>query len=335
MFRGDGMLRCDDITTDPRYCETASQSGTPEGHLAVRSYLAVPVVSRSGEVLGGLCFGHSLPGRFTESDERLIAGVAAQAAIAMDNARLFEQAQWVQEELKRSNQELRRANRDLETFAYSASHDLQEPLRNMNINAQLLQRHTSEFDADQMQFLNGIIQGAQRMEALIQDLLAYTRAIKSSDGPPQPVAASNVLRQVLENLKSRIEENQALVTASALPVVAAHEVHLSQLLQNLISNALKYRAKEDPRVHVSATQQDGFWVFSITDNGIGIEPKYAEQIFGLFKRLHTRDQFPGSGVGLAICQRIIEQYGGRVWLERSVPGAGSTFCFSIPDRRRA
>ena len=334
-FQGQGVVLSEDVTNDPRYHQIPSGTGASGERLPVRSYLAVPVTSRSGEVLGGLFFGHSAPGKFTEMHGRLITGIAAQAAIAMDNARLFEQAQWVQNELKRSNEELRRANRDLETFAYSASHDLQEPLRNMAINTQLLQRYSRNPDDDQKQFLDGILEGARRMETLIQDLLAYARAIKSGEGPPQPVATTGVLHQVLENMKNRMQESGAVVTASDLPVISAHEVHLSQLFQNVIGNALKYRSKEEPRVHVSATQQDGFWVFSVRDNGIGIDPKYAEQIFGLFKRLHSREQYPGSGVGLAICQRIVEQYGGRIWLEHSQPGAGSTFCFSLPDRRLA
>jgi signal transduction histidine kinase/CheY-like chemotaxis protein len=323
-FQGGGVVRSGDL-----------MQGRGNGKNAPdlpASYLAVPVVSRSGEILGGLFFGHSAAGRFTERHGRLVAGVAAQAAVALDNARLFEQAQWVQNELKRSNEDLRRANRDLETFAYSASHDLQEPLRNVAINAQLLQRNNDRLDSDQMQLLDGILQGARWMETLIQDLLAYTRAIRLGDGPAQTIATDQVFNQVLEVLKNRIEQCGAAITASALPVVSVHEVHLSQLLQNLIGNALKYRGQEEPRVHVSAAQQDGFWVFSVADNGIGIEPRYAEKIFELFKRLHTRDQYPGSGVGLAICQRIVEQYGGRVWLERSIPGAGSTFCFSLPDR---
>ena len=332
-FKGEGVVRSDDITLDSRYGKNSPHFGMPKGHLPVRSYLAVPVVSRSGEVLGGLFFGHSMPGKFTDLHSALITGVAAQAAIAMDNARLFEQASWAQRELKRSNEDLRRANRDLETFAYSASHDLQEPLRNVAINAQLLQRCSSGFDDDQAQCLDSILQGARRMEALIRDLLAYTRAIKVGDEPPRPVAIDQVFHEVLEILKKRVEENSAQVTASDLPVMPVHEVHMSQLLQNLIGNALKYRGVEAPRVHISAVQQDGWWLFTVTDNGIGIESKHADQIFELFKRLHTRDEYPGSGVGLAICTRIVEQYGGRIWLERSTPGAGSTFCFSLPDRR--
>ena len=160
----------------------------PKGHLPVRSYLAAPVVSRSGEVLGGLFFGHSTPGKFTEQHEAILTGVAAQAAIAMDNARLFEQAQWIQNELRRSNEELRRANQDLETFAYSASHDLQEPLRTVALSAQLLERHSGErLDAHAQEFLGAMVHGADRMKTLIRDVLTYATATKYAEGPLQSV----------------------------------------------------------------------------------------------------------------------------------------------------
>jgi light-regulated signal transduction histidine kinase (bacteriophytochrome) len=139
-----------------------------------------------------------------------------------------------------------------------------------------------------------------------------------------------VLAAVLENLKVPLQQTGAAVTQTALPVVAMHEGRLAQVFQNLIGNALKYRGPEAPRVHISASLRDGWCVLSVADNGIGIDPKFADSIFGLFKRLHTRDQYPGSGIGLSICQRIVERYGGRIWLDRSVPGEGSTFCFSVP-----
>ncbi len=271
---------------------------------------------------------------FSAQHEEIITGIAGQAAIAMDNARLFEQAQWVQADLQRANEELRRANRDLETFAYSASHDLQEPLRNVALSAQLLELHAgNNLDAFQRGFLNSILEGARRMETLMKDLLTYIQAIRFADGPASNISSQEVLQDVLETLKKRIEECAATVTAGDLPLIAMHEIHLSQLFQNLIGNALKYRSPEAPRVHISSKQEDGWTIFTVADNGIGIEPKYAEQIFGLFKRLHPRDDYPGSGIGLAICQRIVEQYSGRVWLDRSEPGAGSTFAFAIPDRR--
>jgi PAS domain S-box-containing protein len=323
-FRGERVVRLEDVSQE--------LSGTAE-RPAVRSYLAAPVIARSGEVLGGLFFGHSLPGRFTEIHEATLMGIAAQAAIAMDNARLFEHGQWIQTELKRSNEELRRVNRDLEVFAYSASHDLQEPLRTVAISAQLIQRSLGKrVSGDDATFLANIITAARRMSVLIQDLLAYTRATKYEDGVAPAVEAKNVLSTVLQDLQPAIQETGATVIAEELPIVAIHEGRLAQLFQNLIGNALKYRAQAPPRIDIKADDRDGWCVFSVTDNGIGIEPQFAEQIFGLFKRLHGRDEYPGSGIGLAICQRVVEQYGGRIWLEQSAPGQGSTFCFAIPAR---
>jgi len=330
-FRGEGVVRLDDVRLDPRYGRNAPHHGIPEGHLPVRSYLAVPVISRTGEVLGGLFFGHSTPGRFTASHEAIVTGIAAQAAISMDNAHLFEQAQRAQAELKRSNEELRRANQDLEVFAYSASHDLQEPLRTIALSAQIIERnYGKQLDEKDAVFLANILTASRRMGVLIQDLLAYARAAKSEEGPAPRVDSAAVVSRVLESMTASIEEAGAIVTADDLPAVAMHEGRLTQLFQNLISNAIKYRDKEAPRVHIAARSGDGCWIFSVTDNGIGIEPQYAEQIFGLFKRLHGREEYPGSGIGLAICQRVVEQYGGRIWLEESVPGRGSTFCFSVP-----
>jgi PAS domain S-box-containing protein len=329
--RGEGLVRCEDVTQDPRYGKNPPGHGMPEGHLPVRSYLAAPVIARSGEVLGGLVFGHSVPGKFTEAHEAIVTGIAAQAAIAMDNARLFEQAQWVQTELKRSNEELRRANRDLEVFAYSASHDMQEPLRTIAISAQLIERSWGQqLSGDDATFLANILTGARRMGELIKDLLAYARATKYEEGLAPGVDSGRVLAGVLESLHGLIQEAGAIVTAGELPTVAIHESRLAQIFQNLIGNAIKYRSQEAPRVTIAATGRDGWCVFSVVDNGIGIELEYAERIFGLFKRLHGRDEYPGSGIGLAICQRVVEQYGGRIWLDQSAPGRGSTFCFSVP-----
>jgi light-regulated signal transduction histidine kinase (bacteriophytochrome) len=325
------VVRCDDVTVDPRFGGKSPHQQRPDEKTPVRSYLAVPVIARSGEVLGGLFFAHSAPGRFTETHEAIVTGIAAQAAIAMDNARLFEQAQWMQTELKRSNEELRRANQDLEVFAYSASHDLQEPLRTISISAQLIEeRWEKRLEGQDAMFLANILTASNRMSALIEDLLAYAGVTKYEEGPAPRVDAAHVLSSVLEGLRAAIEETGATVTVGALPMVAIHASRLAQVFQNLIGNAIKYRSKEVPRVHIAAVERDGWSVFSVADNGIGIKPQYAEQIFGLFKRLHSREEYPGSGIGLAICQRIVEQYGGRIWLERSAPGGGSTFCFSIP-----
>ncbi|MFL6353737.1 MAG: sensor histidine kinase, partial [Bryobacteraceae bacterium] len=249
--------------------------------------------------------------------------------------RLFEQAQWVQNELKRSNDELRRANHDLETFAYSASHDLQEPLRTVVMSAQLLERrYQKQLEGDARGLLGTIVEGAQRMQTLIRDVLAYATEIKHAEGPPPCIDSGQVLATILENLKGHIEQVKASITSDPLPMVSVHENQLGQLFQNLISNALTYRSKNAPRVHISANERDGRTVFSVADNGIGIDAVYADQIFGLFKRLHSREEYPGSGMGLAICQRIVEQYGGRIWLEQSSPGDGSIFCFTFPHQGR-
>lgn len=329
-FLGEHPVRSDDITKDPRYGKNAPYRGMPEGHLPVRSYLAVPVVSRFGEVLGGLFFGHAKPGVFTEKSEELVLGLAAQAAIAFDNARLFAQSKRAQDALRRSNEELKRANEDLNQFAYSASHDLQEPLRVVSIYSQLLKkRYQKQLDETGIRYLDFAVGGAQRMEALVRDLLAYTQSAPVDDEPVVPSDANAVLQRVLMNFQTILQESAAVVIYGNLPTVAVKEVHLLQLLQNLIGNALKYRGVQPPRIVISAVPQEGSWLFSIQDNGIGIDPAYKEQIFGLFKRLHTAADYSGTGIGLAICQKIVQRYGTRIWVE-SEPGRGSTFFFTLP-----
>lgn len=286
-----------------------------------------PVRNAAGQIVGASKIARDISDRKLAEQERTLLLAREQEA--------FERSQWIQGELKRSNEELRRANQDLEMFAYSASHDLQEPLRTISISAQILARNWGEMLSEKdAPFLGNILSASNRMMILLEDLLAYTRATKYEEGPPPSVDSARVAANSIESLKGIIEEAEATVTVAELPWVAIHESRLTQLFQNLISNAIKYRGKELPRVHIAAESQDGWCVFSVVDNGIGIDPRYAEQIFGLFKRLHGPDEYPGSGIGLAICQRIVEQYGGRIWLERSRPGEGSTFRFSIPSRAR-
>ncbi|BDC47843.1 hypothetical protein F183_A01590 [Bryobacterales bacterium F-183] len=333
IFRGEPPIRSDDITKDIRHAKNPPYNGTPPGHLPVRSYLAVPVVTRQGESLGGLLFAHSETGRFTEAHETIISGIAAQTANAMDNARLFEQAKQAQEDLRRSNEELRRANRDLELFAYSASHDLREPMRTIALSAQLIERDaTAPLSPRSASFLANILNASTRMNTLVDDLLSYLKASKPEEGTLPSVNAEVVLAGVLETLGAAMRESGATVTHGALPdAVAIHESRLSQVFQNLIANGIKYRGSAAPVIHVTCEEESpGWYTFSVTDNGVGIEPQYAERIFELFKRLHSREQYPGSGIGLPISRRVIEQYGGRLWLQYSVPGAGSTFCFTVP-----
>lgn len=330
-FRGEGAVRIEDVKKDPRYGKNAPYYGMPQGHLPVSSYLAVPVISRSGHVMGGLFFGHSQPGVFQEQAEAFAIGIASQAAIALDNARLFAESQQAQEALQRSNEELRLANEDLNHFAYSASHDLQEPLRMISAYTQLLQRrYQDKLDDEADRYIKFAVEGAHRLEALLRDILAYTQAANTAGEKMEPLDANVVLEKVLSNLHGAIERSGARVTSGRLPVVKVAEIHLVQVLQNLIGNAIKYAGQAAPRVEIEASRAQGAWVFSVRDNGIGIDPKYSELVFGLFKRLHTADQYGGTGIGLAICQKIVKRYGGRIWVD-SVPEQGATFYFTLPD----
>ena len=261
---------------------------------------------------------------------RVKAAEQAQAAVAKENADLLEKARRAQEELQRSNEELRRANRDLETFTYSASHDLKEPLRNIAVYAQLLEKESRLYlPPPAADFLDYIITSARRMTTIMDDLLLYAQATKHDAGPILSVDANSVLAGVLGDLQEQIRDQGATVTAETLPVVAVHRSSLAQIFQNLISNGIKYRRAEAPVIHVAARARNGFSIFSVTDNGLGIEEEYRKEIFGLFKRLHGRD-LPGNGMGLAICQRLVEHYGGEIWVEASELGKGSTLCFSVP-----
>ena len=231
---------------------------------------------------------------------------------------------------KRTEHDLRQANADLEQFAYSASHDLQEPLRGIRIYSELLtSRYSAKLDGQALEFLQYLGQNALRMEMLVHDLLTYTQ-IGKLESPYGDADANQALADTLANLKASIDETGAQITCSWLPVIRMHDAHIRQLFQNLIGNAIKYRSPErTPAVHVDAKRNGSSWVFSVADNGIGIEPQYKERIFGLFKRLHSEDQYPGTGIGLALCQRIIERYNGRIWVE-SQYGQGSKFMFTVP-----
>jgi signal transduction histidine kinase len=233
--------------------------------------------------------------------------------------------------LRKSNEELRRANADLEQFAYSASHDLQEPLRQVAIYSQLLQRrYAGSLDGKAAEYLGYCVEGAQRMESLIRDLLAYSQAARTSDSPTERVDLNEVVEAAKKNLETTIRETGAVIASTPLPSIRADRVPISHVMQNLLSNALKYRSAAPPLVEISAEPGEGFWRLAIRDNGIGIPQRFHEQIFGIFKRLHDRNEYPGTGVGLAICQKVIERYGGRIWVE-SEEGSGSTFFFTLPD----
>lgn len=233
------------------------------------------------------------------------------------------------EALVRQAQELARSNADLEQFAYAASHDLQEPLRMITSFTDLLaRRYHGKLDERADQFLMYIVDGASRMQQLINDLLTYSRVGREHN--VHPIDCAVVMRQVLNNLQIAIEESGAIVITNSLPIVHADESHLMRLFQNLVGNAIKFCGADPPRIEISATRDEQAWRFAVRDNGIGIDAQYAERIFEIFQRLHTRQEYPGTGIGLAICKKIVERYGGRIWVDTDSK-QGSTFLFTIPD----
>jgi PAS domain S-box-containing protein len=234
------------------------------------------------------------------------------------------------DEQKRVEEDLRRANHDLEQFAFSASHDLQEPLRSIKIYSELLTtRCSDQLDSEARKFVRYVRSGATRMETLVRDLLAYTQTTRL-DEPAEMADAGKAFQLARSSLAGVIEESGAQVSAGPLPSLPVHAIHLQQLFQNLVGNAIKYRSPEGvAAVQVTAERRNGVWTFAVIDNGIGIDPAYKETIFGLFKRLHTNDEYSGTGIGLAICQRIVDRYDGRIWVE-SEPGRGSAFRFTLP-----
>jgi PAS domain S-box-containing protein len=237
-----------------------------------------------------------------------------------------------EERLVKTVAELKRSNEELQQFAYVASHDLQEPLRMVASYTQLLaKRYKGRLDSDADEFIAFAVDGCNRMQGLIQDLLAYSRAGATGKALCD-VSGEDALQAALTNLRITIEQSRAVVSHDSLPVIKTDETQLTQVLQNLIGNAIKYRSAEVPRVHVSATKIGGNeWTFSVRDNGLGIAPQYFERIFILFQRLHGRNEFEGTGIGLAICKKVLERLGGRIWVESQLE-KGSTFYFALPER---
>ncbi|HEX6803945.1 MAG TPA: ATP-binding protein [Terriglobales bacterium] len=235
----------------------------------------------------------------------------------------------LREDNRRSHEELARSNRDLEQFAYVASHDLQEPLRMIAAYTELLgERYRGQLDANADKYISYAVDGAKRMQALIEAILSFSRV--GREGLQLQNSDCNLLVEIArKNLAAAIAESGASISHDRLPVVVADPQLLAQVFQNLIGNALKFRGQAPPRIRLAARKQNQEWSFSVADNGIGIAPEHGQTIFAIFKRLHTHAEYPGSGIGLSICKKIIEQHGGRIWVE-SEPGKGSTFHFVLP-----
>jgi signal transduction histidine kinase len=312
-----------------------------------RALVVVPVKSPASGALVLLSRRHPM---FVEDDARLLGELGAQAAILAErgaaaeairaaNAQLEQrvqertaQLQLAQRALEDQNTTLARSNERLQRFAYVASHDLQEPLRKIiSFSGLLVERMPAGVDADTAMYIDRIVGSATRMKRLIEDLLMFSRIGAAVE--QGPVDCTTVVRSVLDSLDLVLAEAQATVTHDdPLPVVLANRTLLEMLFQNLVGNAVKYRSEEPPRIHIAAGQLDGQWRFAVTDNGIGLDMAYSERIFQVFQRLHPRDRYEGTGIGLAVCQRIVEFSGGRIGVD-SAPGAGSTFWFTLPAAR--
>ena len=238
----------------------------------------------------------------------------------------------ITEKLARSNEKLARSNTELRDFVYAASHDLQEPLRVIAGFANLLaKRYKGKLDEKADNYVGFITDGVESMYGVIKDLLEYSR-IETTSKSFKSTDSSKALNQAISNLKASVEESGTEITVDALPAIMADDSQIVRLFQNLISNAIKFRSKEPPKIHISAAEVENGWLFSVQDNGIGIDPQYGKRIFVIFQRLHTREEYPGTGLGLTICARIVERHGGTIWVESGI-GKGSTFFFTIPALR--
>lgn len=272
-----------------------------DGHEIVLETNAVPVITPEGDFLG-------------------------YRGIDRD---VTERTLW-ETQLKKTSAELARSNEELQQFAFVASHDLQEPLRMISSYVQLLEkRYKGKLDSDADEFIEFAVSGTVRMKEMINDLLAYSR-VGTRLKPLKSVDVEQVLDGVLANLDTAISESDASITRDDLPTVIADSSQLAQLFQNLVSNAIKFRSDRPLKILISARRDSDEWVFSVSDNGIGIKEKHVKRIFAIFQTLHGKGEYQGTGIGLAVCQRIVERHGGRIWVE-SEPGKGSTFYFTIPD----
>ena len=299
------------------------------------------IIINEGEIQGTEALVRDITGvKQAEKDKEELLEKERQLTEELSSAN--EELQAISEEVLTSNEELRHAqnnltqlvselkvsNKELEQFAYVASHDLQEPLRMITSFTQLLEkRYKGQLDSDADDYIGFIVDGAHRMKDLIDDLLEFSRlnSVREFDLIIMEIALEDVLR----NLKQTIKESKAQITHDYLPNILGDHIQIVQLLQNLIGNAIKFKGKNHPEIHISAQDQGNEWLFGVNDKGIGIDNYYQKQIFSIFKRLHTREEYPGTGIGLSISKRIVKRHGGQIWVESEL-GKGSTFYFTIP-----
>ena len=300
----------------------------------LKSFLSVPLIY-SDEVIGVLNFRSLDTHAFTPHDTEIAELIGAQVAGAIANSQLHAGTVAADLALQKQAQELVRSNAELEQFAYVASHDLQEPLRVIAGYVQLLEdRYGPQLDQDAHDFIGFAVDATHRMRVLINDLLEYSR-VESQGSPFEPTDCNRALAEAMADLEVSITEADATITSDPLPEIDGDPVQIAHLLENLIANAIKFRRDDvSPRIHVSCTRAEAAWEFSVSDNGIGIRSRYQERIFGMFKRAHKRSKYSGTGIGLALCTKIVERHGGRMWVESEVD-QGSTFHFTISTPEEA
>lgn len=315
------------LRDDPDHAalEAYEAETTERGHA---SLIVLPLLL-DAQVIGGLAVWSSSSHAYDGEEVNLLEQLAQDLSYGISALRSRAAQKNAEEALERQADELARSNLELKQFAYVASHDLQEPLRNLISCVQLLERKFKEkLGPDADKFIGYAVDSATRMQALILDLLAYSR-VGTVAKPFTPVDCEKVLKLSLANLRTTISESEALVTYDPMPQLMADDGQLVQLFQNLIGNAIKFRAGPQPIIHISAVEKDHEWLFSVADNGIGMQAEYLDRIFRIFQRLHTRAEYEGTGIGLAIVKKIVERHGGRIWVE-SEQGKGSTFYFTVP-----
>jgi PAS domain S-box-containing protein len=329
-FRGVTVIRCDDVRGDSRFANAGVMPALPAGYPPVASYLAVPLRTRAGEVIGALFCCHPQPAHFTVQHERLVSGIAALAATAFDNARLIDMERRQRRLVDERAAALARSNAELEQFAYICSHDLQEPLRMVSSFLGLLsERYQGQLDERGRGFILRAIDGASRMQNLIRDILSFSR-VGRGERAEERFTLADTVADALANLQVQIQQAGARIEIGELPMVRGNRLQCVQLFQNLISNAIKFRGDQPPLVRINASPQGAWWRIEVADNGIGIDPAHHRRVFQIFQRLHGREQFEGTGIGLSLCEKIVLAHGGRIGVDSTV-GHGATFWFTLPD----
>lgn len=316
---------CENMHTDPKFKPWRDEA-LKRGY---SSSIVLPLIS-NGEVFGALNIYSIETDPFSAEETMLLTELADDISYGITSLKLKIAHEKAEKALRESLIEVERSNAELEQFAYVTSHDLREPLRMISSFLQLLERrYHNKLDEEAIEFIGFAVDGAKRLDAMINDILIYSR-VANKEKQFKKVHCDKVLDEAYLNLKASIEETNAEISKEQLPTLMLDEHLMIQLFQNLLSNAIKYRSDETPKIHVFTKKEEDHWLFGVKDNGIGISKKHAEKIFTIFQRLHTKDEYEGTGIGLAIAQKIVHQHGGDIWVE-SEPGEGSTFYFTIPE----